>query len=119
MFDKLERQSLPRHEDVDPCDYGPARVTYAESPCSELSIEGIRVQPPLPVTDQSVERRNSRGLSGLAGAGLAPDLTGSILALSTAGVSTRADTSTEPVRSGGCSARGWATARASNICAAP
>ena len=49
----------------------------------------------------------------------ASDLTGSILALSTCGVSTRADTSTEPVRSGGCSERGRATARAISICAAP
>jgi hypothetical protein len=68
--------------------------------------------------DQSVERRRFRAPSGLAGSGFVSDLTGSILALSTGGVSTRALTSTEPVCSGARSERGRATARAINICAA-
>lgn len=74
-----------------------------------------------PAQHQSVERRNSGALSEFAGS----DLTGSIPALSTCGVSTRADTpardaSAERVCSrGGCSERGRATARAISICAAP
>src|SRR5204862_4259714 len=69
--------------------------------------------------DQSVERRSSGALSDFEGSDLTSDLTGSILGLSSCGVSTRADTSTEPVRTGGRSERGRATARASSICAAP
>ena len=68
---------------------------------------------------QLVERRNSKALSGFAGSGFVSDFTGSILALSTGGVSARAEISTEPVRSGARSERGCTTARASNICAAP
>jgi hypothetical protein len=68
-----------------------------------------------PAVNQSVERRNSEVFSDFAGSGL----TGSILALSTGGVSTRADTSAERVCSRGLSERGRATARAINICAAP
>jgi hypothetical protein len=68
---------------------------------------------------QSVERHSSGALSDLAGSDLVSDLTGSIRALSTRGVSAREDTSTEPVRSGGCSERGRATARAISIWAAP
>ena len=48
--------------------------------------------------DQSVERRNSGVLSDFADSDFVSDLTGSILALSTRGVSTRADASTDPVR---------------------
>jgi hypothetical protein len=51
--------------------------------------------------DQSVERRSSMAASG----GFVSDLTGSILPLSTGGV-TRAVTSTEPVCSGARSERG-------------
>ena len=105
IFDKLERQSLPRHEDVDPCDYGQARVTSADSFLPRIFHRG-ESGAVAAGTDQSVERRNSRVLSGFAGSGFASDFTGSILALSTGGVSTRADTSTEPVRSGASSERG-------------
>ena len=74
--------------------------------------------------DHSVERRNSGAPSDFAdsdfnGSAFVSDLTGSIFALSTRGVSTRADTSTDPVRSGGASERGCTTARAISICAAP
>lgn len=69
--------------------------------------------------DQSVEWRSSAALSDFEGSDLISDLTGSILGLSSCGVSTRADTSTELVRAGGCSERGRATARANSICAAP
>jgi len=55
---------------------------------------------------QSVELRSSEAPSDFAGSGLVSDLTGSILLLSTCGVSTRAETSTEPVRSGARSERG-------------
>ena len=72
-----------------------------------------------PARDHSVERRNSGALSDFAGSDFVSDLTGSILAFSTWGVSTRADTSTDPVRSGGASERGWITARAISICTAP
>jgi hypothetical protein len=94
-------------------DYG---VTQTRSP--PLAIRSSAVKCPDTIgaaSDQSVERRNSGALCGFAGS----DLTGSILVLSTRGVSTRADTSTEPVRSGGCSERGRAAARAIIICAAP
>ena len=76
------------------------------------SEKGMRARE---VVYQSVERRSSIGASG----GFVSDLTGSILALSAGGVSTRAVTSTGPARSGARSDRGRATALASNICDAP
>ena len=62
---------------------------------------------------------------GAAGSAFTSDLIGSSLALSTAGVSTRADisaredASAERVAPGACSERGRATARAISICWAP
>ena len=90
----------------------------------ECFNQGSEARLPKPARDHSVERRNSGALSDFADSDLADsdfvsDLTGSILALSTRGVSTRADASTDPVRSGGASERGWTTARAISICAAP
>lgn len=67
--------------------------------------------------DQSVERRSSGALSDLESSDLVSDLTGSTLGLSSCGASTRADISTEPVRTGGRSERG--RARANSIWAAP
>ena len=64
-----------------------------------------------------MDRRSSGAPSDLENSDVAWDLTGSILGLSSCGVSTRADTSTEPVRTGGRSERGR-PARANNICAA-
>ena len=66
----------------------------------------------------SVERRNSGALSAFVGSGFASDLTGSIRALSTRGVSTRAETSVRWASAGGsirCSERGRAIARAISI----
>src|SRR5579872_1745490 len=76
---------------------------------------------------QSVEWRNSSAGSDLAGAAFGAAPIGSSFALSTAGVSTRTDASTEPVRSSARSAarsrsrseRGCATARAISIWAPP
>src|SRR5260370_33858513 len=77
-----------------------------------------------PAPDQSVERRSSGALSDFAGSDLVSDLTGSILVLSTWGVSTRADTSVREASaergcSDRCSERARATARVISIRAPP
>jgi len=70
--------SLPGHELARPYDYGPA---FAPQQFANWWLK----------PGQSVERRSSGALSAFAGSALVSDLTGSSLALSTAGVSTRAD----------------------------
>src|SRR5262249_10358286 len=100
---RLEKELLPTHEIDHPFDYGMGR--------GEI------------FWGYWVEWRSSGALSGFAGSAFVSDATGSILLLSTRGVSTRAATSAlgesiEPV-STRCSERGRATARAISICVPP
>src|ERR1700730_10677802 len=102
--------------------YRPVRLRHGAAALAAVSFSsevGCAADQAL-APDQSVERRSSGALSDFAGSDLVSDLSGSILALSTRGVSTRADTSAcdasaERVCSGGCRERGRATARAISI----
>src|ERR1700730_3694114 len=115
--DKLDDETLPSHESTAPYDYGVA-MRHSLPSASRARSDALPTRRPAP--DQSVERRSSGALSDFAGSDLVSDLSRSILALSTRGVSTRADTpacdaSAERVCSGGCRERGRATARAISI----
>src|ERR1700761_2725300 len=111
IFDKLAQESLPRRQSLPPYHCGLAAAAIEPSGLFGASLEA---------QSQSVERRSSGAPSDFAGSDLASDfteprvLTGSILALSTCGVSTRVATSAcdaSAERSGARSERGRATER--------